>query len=211
MPALKTRGCCVHCNKDFPSTGMGQHLAACLGTGPALHIAVDVGPGTWWMHLALAPSATLRHLDDFLRATWLECCGHLSGFDIGGVRFESSLGGAGEYWGAKPRSMAAKTSTVLPVGSAFGYEYDFGSTTTLRGRVIGRTPTGAAKVTLLARNEPILWPCATCRAPATRICPFCGLMGCAACKSPCGCLRDFAEESLPVVNSPRMGVCAYSG
>jgi len=29
-------------------------------------------------------SATLTKLDDYLRAIWLECCGHLSKFTIGG-------------------------------------------------------------------------------------------------------------------------------
>jgi len=29
-------------------------------------------------------SATLAKLDDYLRAIWLECCGHLSKFTIGG-------------------------------------------------------------------------------------------------------------------------------
>ena len=32
----------------------------------------------YWMHLAVNASATLETLDQFLRAIWLECCGHLS-------------------------------------------------------------------------------------------------------------------------------------
>ncbi len=31
--------------------------------------------------------ATLADLDDFLRGIWLECCGHLSSFDIEGVTY----------------------------------------------------------------------------------------------------------------------------
>ena len=34
-------------------------------------------------------SDTLADLDDFLRAIWLECCGHLSEFTIGGTSYSS--------------------------------------------------------------------------------------------------------------------------
>lgn len=190
---------------------MGKHLAGCVGTGPTLHIAVDEGPGTWWMHVALSPSATLREFDTFLRATWLECCGHMSAFEVGGTRFESHLVDGEHYWGPKPRSMAAKASSVLGAGTVFSYEYDFGSTTTLRGRVLGGLQAGRGKITLLARNEPITWPCAGCEGAATRVCPCCGAMACASCKPPCDCVDSWEDETLPVVNSPRMGVCGYTG
>jgi len=35
--------------------------------------------------------ATLTDLDGFLRDIWLECCGHLSAFDIGTVRYELDI------------------------------------------------------------------------------------------------------------------------
>ena len=190
---------------------MGRHLAGCLGAGPALHVAMDAGPGTWWIHLALAPTATLRDLDHFLRATWLECCGHMSAFEVGGTRYESHLAAGEEYWGPKPRSMAAKAGTVLRTGMTFSHEYDFGSTTALRGRVLGTVLAGRTKVTMLARNEPIVWPCAGCGAAATRVCPHCYAMACATCDAPCSCVDSFEEETLPVVDSPRMGVCGYTG
>jgi len=211
MASPKTRGHCTMCNKDLLRAGMGRHIAGCWGAGPALHVAVDVGPGTWWMHLALAPSATLRDLDDFLRATWLECCGHMSAFEVGGTRFEPRVSAGEEYWGPKPRSMAAKASSVLCVGTVFSHEYDFGSTTALRGRVLGTVEPGRAKVTLLARNEPIVWPCSGCGAAASRVCPHCYAMACVACDAPCSCVDSFEDETLPVVNSPRMGVCGYTG
>lgn len=211
MELPKTRGNCAKCSKAFAHAGMARHLAACLGAGPALHVALDAGPGTWWMHLALSPSASLRDLDQFLRETWLECCGHLSAFDIGPARFESTLDPGEDYWGPKPRSMAAKASKVLPPGTTFRHEYDFGSTTELRGRVYGGVPAGRTKVTLLARNEPILWPCEGCGSVATRICPYCDGMACDTCPRPCTCRSAWPDESLPVVNSPRMGVCGYVG
>jgi hypothetical protein len=208
MASPKTRGRCGRCGKDFANAGMGKHLASCFGAGPALHVVVDVGPGTWWLHLALASNATLRDLDGFLRETWLECCGHLSAYEIGGTRFESHPNG--EY-GPRARSMAAKAATVLAPGATFRYEYDFGSTTELRGRVVGSVEASRKKVALLAQNDAIPWPCDACTATATRVCPCCGGMACASCEAPCNCAGSFEDEHLPVVNSPRMGVCGYVG
>ncbi len=109
-----------------------------------------------------------------------------------------------------------------PVGSAFprkgivfSYEYDFGSTTVLTGRVLGMRQgrLGRASVRLLARNDPLHWRCSDCSRPAVIVCPLCTYEGdCLFCEAhaqehPC------AEEDvyLPVVNSPRMGVCGYVG
>lgn len=212
MASDKTRGACGGCGKEFTNTGMGRHVAACLGAGPALHVAVDVGPGTWWMHLALTPNATLRDLDQFLRDTWLECCGHMSAFEVGGTRYESRTEGGEEYrWGPKPRSMSAKAAAALEPGVTFGYDYDFGDTTALRGRVLGSIRAGAHKVSLLARNAPVVWPCDSCSGTATRVCSHCFEMACDACGAPCSCLDSWEDESLPVVNSPRVGVCGYGG
>lgn len=211
MASPKTRGRCARCGKDFVNAGMGKHLAGCVGAGPALHVAVDVGPGTWWMHLALGPSASLRDLDHFLRATWLECCGHPSVFEIGGTRFESGPGDGDMYWGPKPRSMATKAASVMRPGTTFTYEYDYGSTTALRGRVLGGVEAGRTRVTLLARNEAIAWPCEHCGGEATRVCPYCFAMACGSCDAPCTCGDSFDETAMPVVNSPRMGVCGYTG
>ena len=33
-------------------------------------------------------SATLEELDHYLRTIWLECCGHLSQFTIGGMLYD---------------------------------------------------------------------------------------------------------------------------
>lgn len=85
---------------------MTQHLKYCkqraaeiateLESAPAqkktrfFHILVEgrYNP-QYWMHLEMAASDTLAYLDDFLRAIWLECCGHLSEFTIGGTSYSS--------------------------------------------------------------------------------------------------------------------------
>ena len=94
-------------------------------------------------------------------------------------------------------------------------DYDFGSTTRLTiartGARAGRI--GRSAIRLLVRNTPIPWSCGVCGgAPATLICcahesadsPFV----CEAHQADHGC-DD--ETFLPVVNSPRMGVCGYGG
>lgn len=65
---------------------------------------------------------------------------------------------------------------------------------------------------MLARNHPHEIECSYCGKPATHVCRECiyddGGWLCDDCteKHECG-----EEMLLPVVNSPRVGVCAYTG
>lgn len=43
----------------------------------------------YWMRIEVPTEAQLIHLDDFIRATWVECCDHLSDFQIGGFSYDS--------------------------------------------------------------------------------------------------------------------------
>ncbi len=54
---------------------------------------------------------------------------------------------------------------VLSVGKKFSYEYDFGSTTSLKLKVISEREIEDAdsSISLLARNEPPLITCSSCR------------------------------------------------
>jgi len=101
------------------------------------------------------------------------------------------------------------------LGSKLDYEYDFGSTTALVGELVGKRQgsIGRATVRLLARNEPILWSCGECEVPATVVCPFCIDFGDAVFCDAHAAAHEHADEEvyLPVVNSPRMGVCGYTG
>ena len=172
----------------------------------------------FWLHLEAKAKASLADLDDFLREVWLECCGHMSAFDIGGASFDSS-GKGGMVWGdedsaAREEAMAVPLGHVLRLGLKFRYQYDFGSTTELALRVIGELESNAGKepVRLLARNNPPPFVCDECGMPAAHICTDCAGSGggwlCAACVSEHGCGE---EMLLPVVNSPRVGVCGYTG
>ncbi len=164
-----------------------------------MQLRIDAaGDPRYWLYVEARSDATLQQLDGFLRRIWLECCGHMSAFRTGQQELakRSRIGGVFARGGPK-----------------FIYEYDFGSTTTLRGHVLDSRQgfPGRTAVRLLARNDPLPWVCEECSRPATLVCPFCiGSGPCLFCdehaqQHPCA----DEEVALPVVNSPRMGVCAY--
>ena len=89
----------------------------------------------YWMHLEVADGTTLATLDRFLRDTWLECCGHLSAFEIGGVRYSVDAG-MDAIWDMGDKSMRVRLDKVFSPGQTCSYEYDFGTTTELNLKVI---------------------------------------------------------------------------
>jgi hypothetical protein len=111
------------------------------------------------------------------------------------------------------KSMRVGCSEALPPGTKAAYEYDFGSTTELVVNSLGDLGAHRGlKVRLLARNLPPPLRCAGCGGTATLVCSACGggpdSLWCSACsgKNRCG-----IESLLGVANSPRSGVCGYSG
>ena len=200
---------CARCGGTYATSGLTRHLQSCYGTGDALHVVIEgADVAGYWLHLALAPTATLRDLDTTLRETWLECCGHMSRFEIDGAEYWSTRDDSG--WGRPVHGMTGRASKVMAKGTKFAYEYDFGSSTNLKGRVVGTlAKPGRDKVTILERNDAPVFHCAVCQANAERVCGVCGFFTCEGCRDePCECEEDY---SLAVVNSPRMGVCAYEG
>lgn len=203
-------GKCVFCGETCRQQDMTKHLAVHLKdkeknntgkTGQSLHIKVEAGP--YFLHLLVGSDATFKNLDKFLRDIWLECCGHLSAF-----RYKNSN-----------LAMARKIADMVSPKMKLEYDYDFGDTTSLSLSVAGAYAFPAAKkIELLSRNEPLRIMCTICNTkPATVICPFClydeDAFYCDQCaeqhEETCA---DFEEETaLPVVNSPRMGVCGYTG
>jgi len=226
MARQTSQGKCNLCGEKFSKMAITRHLAKCqeaqLKTSPAkgasgniLHLAVE-GRGSpyYWLHIEISADAKLADLDRFLRETWLECCGHLSAFTIAGQVYDVSPE-ADPWTGAKPKGMSAKLGDVLLPGVKFDHEYDFGTTTELTLKVVSERE-GAIKsksVQILARNEPPDIPCGVCGKPATQVCTQCIYEG------PAGWLCDEHAEAhacgedyfLPVVNSPRVGMCGYTG
>ena len=223
MGKQQSMGKCNLCGELVGHASMTRHLGACCQPqasgllrvskkrppAPSFHLAIEGrNARVYWMHVAVPLSAPLSKLDDFLRRTWLECCGHLSAFEIGAKRYASEP--TDEEMG-----MRARLSEVLEIGMRFFYEYDYGSTTALVLKVVALLEQGMPKgaVELLARNEAPQVSCQRCSIPpATQICTECAGNGkgwlCEACAVAHECGDDMC---LPVVNSPRVGVCGYTG
>jgi hypothetical protein len=206
---------------------MTQHLKTCRLTGseratataPAklpdrsFHLFIDVRYAPdYWLHLAVPVEESLDSLDYFLRKIWVECCEHLSAFTIEGVVYASQCADELEESG-----MEVQLGRVLRPGMIFKYEYDFGTTTELRLKVVGfweREAEGDA-IQLLARNDAPQVHCHQCgKEIATQICSDCQCRGAGAgwlCDDCADQHECGSEMFLPVVNSPRAGVCGYSG
>jgi hypothetical protein len=201
---------------------MYHHLRACDAREAAIeeanaqdapktrifHLVVK-GSDVHWLHVEVSANASLQDLDEFLRDTWVECCGHLSQFTINDVNYTVSP----DYtWFPEDRHMDVELGEVLYPKLEFSYEYDFGSTTYLELRVAGEREgalPGDDVVHVMARNQLPDYRCEECCEPATVICVFCNYtLLCDECleKHECG-----EEGVLPVVNSPRIGVCGYTG
>jgi hypothetical protein len=96
-----SQGVCRFCRGEFAKNKMTQHLKSCkarVAHKPEqdgqeqrlLHVLVEgKHRPEYWLHLEVPAVATLDDLDMFLRAIWLECCSHLSEFEIDGVSYSS--------------------------------------------------------------------------------------------------------------------------
>lgn len=229
MAALKTKGKCKYCGKEFTNAYMGRHLEACAkrkevnaqpqGEKQCGYFLLNIYAKhnkKYWLYVEIKDRATLKDLDQFLRDIWLECCGHLSAFDIYGQSYEL-MPNREFYWGKPPKGMNHKLYTVIEEGMLIGYEYDYGSTTDLQIKVCGHR-TGAIrkeKVTILSRNNPIEHRCSICGEAEGEIgcleCLYNGIEEAFMCEE-CSFDHHCGEEMLfYVCNSPRMAVCGYTG
>ena len=221
--AGKKEGKCNYCDGVFGKTAMAKHVNLCRVKRDGTSSVINSGGSDYyclsiqgryspeyWMYLDIDAKASLDELDGFLRSKWLECCGHMRVFNVGGYSYTSmpdkSMG---------DKSMAVKLENILQdIGMKFDYEYDFGSTTSLQLKVVSER-SGAkrkGKIEMMARNLPITHQCSYCDKTAEQICCECiyedsGFL-CESCTKTHECGEDM---QLPVVNSPRMGVCGYTG
>ncbi len=138
----------------------------------------------------------------------MECCGHLSAFNILGERYCRE---PDDYY---DKDMRASLTRVVDTGAYFTYEYDFGNTTELTLRRVGKTKKRFLdeKIAVLARNDEPKYQCDYCDKIAVQVCSECIYDGggwlCEECAEEHECGEDML---LPVVNSPRVGICAYMG
>lgn len=218
----QSRGKCAYCDKEFAKSGATRHLKTCSEKLEAIR-AVDASnrpvENLWhlriqgayakdfWLDLEMRGSASLTTLDKYLRVIWLECCGHLSEFRIGG-------------WGGSKIGKTRKADTVFTLGISLQHLYDFGTTSETnikvvdvrKGKALSKRP-----ISLMIRNLQPKSICSECGKPANWLCLECLYE---ATESGSGFLCDeHADEHphveygdpMPLVNSPRVGMCGYTG
>lgn len=225
------QGKCQLCGSAFAKKDMTRHLKACTEKKDTAETAskkrrtrqtgifhLVVGgrfQPAYWLHLNIRSDSTLRDLDHFLRATWLECCGHMSAFRIAERTYLSQLFQESSFgWGPERQEykMDVKLGKVLRPGMKFFHEYDFGTPTELSLKVFSyREGHMEERIRLMARNEPPPILCERCGAKADLVCVECiWAKGAWLCKK-CAKSHEHDDMLLPVVNSPRVGQCGYTG
>lgn len=213
-------GKCMFCEEIMTRRKLFNHLEKCPKRKEAIETADNSKRETetifhlrakhpysadFWFDLEVKGSAKLEDLDYYLRKIWLECCGHLSEFS------------AGDFFNGEI-SKKKKIQDVFKTESALFHSYDFGSTTeTIIEKIAVREgkPLSKNQIFLMSRNEMPKEKCLECEKFATHICIEClyenekGWMYCDEHTEEHPC--DDYGEPLPLVNSPRLGVCGYEG
>lgn len=222
MTRTQSKGMCRACGYVGTKASMTKHQASCPerrapeGSQREVYRLRVSGGGPYWIDIEAAADATLNDIDTFLRGLWLECCGHLSQFTIGPepewLDDDWNPFGAPKKRGKRARPPQLRE--LLTVGQKFGYTYDMGSSTDLELTVQAQETAqdSGPPVVLLARNLPPQYTCCKCDAPARWIHTweydedtgwppmYCARHG-----------KTSRGEQLPLVNSPRTGVCGYEG
>ena len=213
----QTKGACQFCGKEMTRSGLSKHFKACkeyeasiqntvvsAKSQPLYHlVAYNPWQKEYWLHLEVNGTATLSDLDAYLRAIWLECCGHLSAFSFGRGHDEIK--------------MSSTIHTIFSSDAQLVHSYDFGDTTETVIQLVGtRTgvPLSPHPIFLMARNHAPHYPCMVCKQTASWLC-----LDCIYEHDEPGFLCDVHEAaheheeygSMPIVNSPRFGVCGYDG
>ena len=208
--ARQLRGPCAFCGRSYAASGIRRHLGACAARGEAVdqadvHIGshpsevlhLQVRSGVYWLEMEARGESTLRDLDHYLRAIWMEeCCNHMSAF--------SPANREGRRWirnevvsltgceldelsdddaflvlegGSFP--MAARMSVVFSREEVVHYQYDMGSTT---GCTVGLKSVRQGgflsdhPIYLMGRNEmPPDESCSLCGESAVAWCEECAV------------------------------------
>ncbi len=216
----QSRGKCAFCGREMSRSGLTRHLPACpqrqeaisaAGTKPGqdqvlYHLQVrDAWRGDYWLHLEMKGAATLADLDYYLRVIWLECCGHLSQFSIGG-------------WRGQEIPQERRIEQVFEPGVELTHIYDFGTSSETLIKMVGvRTgkPLTDHPIFLMARNDPPQAYCIECERPASWLCIECLYEsdgeGTLCDEHVVDHPHNNYGEPMPLVNSPRVGMCGYTG
>ena len=221
MPSGKqSKGKCAYCGQEIAKNSVAKHLTACAQRQYAItkaegkqneaeslyHLrAQAAGSNQFWLDLEMRGSATLKDLDGYLRAIWLECCGHLSRFSLGG-------------WQGKEISKKRRADEIFEPGVELTHIYDFGTSSVTLIKCVsarGGKSTTSHPIVLMARNLMPECECIECKQPAAWLC-----VECLTEENVWGTLCDEHAETHPhdnygepvrLVNSPRLGLCGYAG
>ena len=211
---IVTQGICNKCKDIVSIRSAKNHINKCLNsenkdTPDAFLLKVQWPHKNpiYWLYLSLPFKLKLEVLDQFLRDLWLECCGHLSQFTINHKRYSSDFE-SNQFSTFEEFSMSIQSEKVLVPGLKFTHEYDFGYTTVLLLEVGGLVKSTTNKqIKIIVQNQEPEFKCAFCDKKAELVSSSEGEY---FCKS---CVEEDDEELylLPLVNSPRTGVCGYVG
>jgi len=214
------KGKCAYCGQEVAKNTAAKHLAVCAQRQKAIakidnkngevetlyHLRIQaVDSDQFWLDLEMRGSAALKDLDNYLKAIWLECCGHLSKFSIGG-------------WRGNEIPKSSRTDEIFESEVKLTHIYDFGTTSETLIKMVGARkgkPTISRPIAFMIRNLMPEYECIECKKPAIWLC-----MECLIEKGVWGTLCDDHAEIHPnnnygepvrLVNSPRLGLCGYEG
>lgn len=216
----QSKGNCAHCGLEIAKGGVTRHLSACAawkellikaerrkdGIQTLYHLRIQaVGLPQFWLDVEMRGNSTLEHLDQYLRAIWLDCCGHMSQFVFDGRRGDEI-------------SKRQHIKDVFESGIELTHIYDFGTSSETLIKAVsvreGKSVT-SHPITLLVRNVMPVSQCIECGQPATWLC-----LECLYDEDEWGTLCDRHAKTHPheefddpiaLVNSPRLGMCGYVG
>ena len=195
---------CNLCQETVPGNRIRRHLLSCFEARTGLkasqapgkkdrrriamktaHISIRSREQPHWLELGVRCDTTLNELDKFLRALWLECCGHLSHFRVNGVTYSVMVPMPGERRRFGPMDeeeaawlhMGKSVNAAVPPLTKFEHEFDYGSPTELElqyvsifGELVQKVsplqPWHGGKIVILARNHS-LRVCLRCGQPAS--------------------------------------------
>ena len=218
--AKQSKGKCAFCGQEIAKSSAAKHLATCASWQAAMakaegskrksetlyHLRAQAqGQVQFWLNLEMRGLAALKELDHYLREIWLECCGHMSQFSYGG-------------WGGQEIGMGGTIAKAFEYQDELTHIYDFGTESVTLIKMVGvreGKPVTSHPITLLLRNVPPTYECQECQQPAAWLC-----MECVIEDDAQGILCDLHAENhphdnygepIPLVNSPRLGLCGYEG
>lgn len=216
----ESRGTCAYCGEVITKRSVTKHLDKCPRRLEAVqsaaassrsvetlwHLRVqDAYDKDYWLNLEMVGSASLDELDNYLRFIWLECCGHLSMFTIGG-------------WRGDEIAKSSRADAIFRPGMVLRHLYDFGTTSETDIKVVAARQGQANTkhpIALLARNVMPEAVCQECGQPANWLCVECLYE---EDKTGHLCEEHVEEhphenygEPMPLFNSPRTGMCGYDG